>query len=133
MKVNEIMTKDVFSVDQNTPVSKAVKTMAENDIGAIIVQIDGPTFGIFTQHDLLTRVVAVGKDLETTKIKDVMTQSIKCAQAEDDVEDVLRVMYEENVRYLPVMDKRKLVGIISTADLFKLTFRASEGYAEEVI
>jgi CBS domain-containing protein len=133
MKVKEIMTKDVVSVDQNTPVSKAVKTMAENDIGAIIVQIDGPTFGIFTQHDLLTRVVAVGKDLETTKIKDVMTQSIKCAQAEDDVEDVLRVMYEENVRYLPVMDKRKLVGIISTADLFKLTFRASEGYAEEVI
>jgi CBS domain-containing protein len=133
MKVNEIMTKDVFSVDQNTPVSKAVKTMAENDIGAIIVQIDGPTFGIFTQHDLLTRVVAVGKDLETTKIKDVMTKSIKCAQAEDDVEDVLRVMYEENVRYLPVMDKRKLVGIVSTADLFKLTFRASEGYAEEVI
>jgi CBS domain-containing protein len=133
MKVNEIMTKDVVSVDQNTPLSKAVKTMAEKDVGAIIVQIEGPTFGIFTQHDLLTRVVALGKDLETTKIKEVMTQSIKCAQAEDDVEDVLRVMYEENVRYLPVMDKRKLVGIISTADLFKFTFRASEGYAGEVI
>jgi CBS domain-containing protein len=133
MKVNEIMTKDVVSVDQDTPLSKAVKIMAEKDIGAIIVQIEGPEFGIFTQHDLLTRVVAVGRDLETTKIKDVMTQSIKCAQAEDDVEDVLRVMYQENVRYLPVMDKRKLVGIVSAADLFKFTFRASEGYAEEVI
>jgi CBS domain-containing protein len=99
----------------------------------LIVQIEGPTFGIFTQRDLLTRVVAQGKNVKSTKIKDVMTQSIKCAQAEDDVEDVLRVMYEENVRYLPIMDKRKLVDIVSTADLFKFTFRASEGYAEEVI
>lgn len=133
MKVNEIMTRDVVSVDQNTPLSEAVRVMADKDIGAIIVQTEGPTFGIFTQHDLLTRVVAKGKDIGTTKIKDVMTQSVKCAQADDDVEDVLRVMYEENVRYLPVMDKRKLVGIISTQDLFKFTFRASEGYADEVI
>ncbi len=133
MKVHEIMTKDVVSVDQNILLTEAVKVMAEKDIGAVIVQIEGPSFGIFTQHDLLTRVVAPGKDLESTKIKDVMTQSVKCAQVDDDVEDVLRVMYQENVRYLPVMDKRKLVGIISTADLFKFTFRASEGYAEEVI
>jgi CBS domain-containing protein len=42
-------------------------------------------------------------------------------------------MYEQNVRYLPVMDGRKLVGIISTTDLFRLTFRAAEGYQEEVI
>ncbi|MDA2919516.1 CBS domain-containing protein [Desulfobacterota bacterium AH_259_B03_O07] len=100
---------------------------------ALNVQIEGPTFGIFTQRDLLARVVAEGKDLTKTKIKDVMSESIKCAQSEDTVDDVLRVMYEENVRYLPVMDKRKLVGIISTADLFKYSFRGSEAYKEEVI
>lgn len=133
MKVNEIMTRDVVSVDPNTPVSEAVKIMADKDIGAIVVQIEGPSFGIFTEHDLLTRVVAAGKDLETTKIRDVMTRSIKCAQAQDDVEDVLRVMYDENVQHLPIMDKRRLAGIVSMADLFKFTFRASEGYAEEVI
>lgn len=133
MKAQEIMTKKVLSIDQNTSVKEAVSIMAENDIGALIVQIEGPNFGIFTQHDLLTRVVAKGKDIGTTKLKDVMTQSIKCAQADDSVDDVLKVMYEENIRYLPVMDKRKLIGIISAADLFKVTFRASEGYTEEVL
>ncbi|MFQ5787325.1 MAG: cyclic nucleotide-binding/CBS domain-containing protein [Thermodesulfobacteriota bacterium] len=133
MKANEIMTKNVLSVEQNTTVKEAVKIMVKNDIGALIVQIQGPSFGIFTQHDLLTRVVAEGRELENTSIKDVMTESIKCAQADDSVDDVLRVMYEENIRYLPVMDKRKLVGIISTADLFKYTFRSSEAYREEVL
>ena len=133
MKAQDIMTKDVLSVDQSTYVREAVRIMAENDIGAVIVQIEGPAFGIFTQRDLITRVVAKGMDIVTTKLKDVMTQSIKCAQADDSVDDVLKVMYEENIRYLPVMDKRKLVGIISTADLFKVTFRASEGYTEEVL
>ncbi|MGH7902260.1 MAG: CBS domain-containing protein [Thermodesulfobacteriota bacterium] len=133
MKAQDIMTKDVLSVDQSTYVKEAVSIMAENDIEALIVQIEGPNFGIFTQRDLLTRVVAKGKDIGSTKIKDVMTQSIKCAQVEDSVDDVLKVMYEENIRYLPVMEKRRLVGIISIADLFKVTFRASEGYTEEVL
>jgi CBS domain-containing protein len=133
MKAQDIMTKKVVSADQNTTVEYAAKIMASNDIGALIVQIEGPTFGIFTQKDLLSRVVAAGKNIETTKIKDVMSESVKCAQADDQVEDVLRVMYEEDIRYLPVMDKRKLVGIISTLDLFKISFRASEGYAEEVV
>jgi len=133
MKAHEIMNKNVLSVNQDTSAKQAVKIMAKNDIGALIVQIEGPTFGIFTQRDLLARVVAEGKDLEYTKIKDVMTESVKCAQADDSVDDVLRVMYEENVRYLPVMDKRKLIGIISTADLFKYTFRRSEAYKEEVL
>jgi len=62
----------------------------------------------------------------------VTTESVKCAQADDSVDDVHRVVYEENVRYLPVMDKRKLVGIISTAEWLKYTFRGSEAYKEEV-
>jgi predicted transcriptional regulator len=133
MKASEIMNKHVLSVDQGISVKEAVQVMADNDIGALVVQIEGPTFGIFTQSDLLKRVVATERDPKTTKIKDVMTKSIKCAQAEDSVEDLLKIMYEEDIRYLPVMDKRRLVGIISTADLFKVAFRGSEGYTEEIV
>jgi CBS domain-containing protein len=133
MKAHEIMTKDVLSIDGKTSVKEAAQIMAKHDIGAIIVQIQGPTFGIFTQGDLLARVVAEGKEIEKTKIRDVMTESLKCAQAEDSVDDVIRIMYEENIRYLPVMDGRKLVGIISTTDLFKFIFRGAEGYQEEIL
>lgn len=133
MKAHEIMTKDVLSIDGKTSVREAAQIMAKHNVGALIVQIQGPTFGIFTQHDLLARVVAEGKDPEKTKIRDVMTESIKCAQAEDSVDDVVRSMYEESVRYLPVMDGRNLAGIISMTDLFKLTYRGAEGYQEEVL
>jgi len=133
MKANEIMTKDVLSVDENISVKEAVQIMAKHNVGALIVQTPKPTFGIFTQGDLVARVIAEGKDLEKTKIKDVMTETVQCAQAEDSIDELTKIMYEQNVRYLPVMDGRKLVGIISTTDLFRLTFRAAEGYQEEVI
>ncbi|MGH7799814.1 MAG: CBS domain-containing protein [Thermodesulfobacteriota bacterium] len=133
MKAREIMTAGILSVDENTPVKDAVQIMARHEIGALIVQTPKPTFGIFTQNDLLVRVVAEGKDPEKTKLRDVMTESVQCAQAEDSVDELVRVMYEENVRYLPVMDGRKLVGIISATDLFKVIFRGAEGYQEEVV
>ena len=133
MKANEIMTKDVLSVDENTSVKEAVQIMAKHNVGALIVQTPKPTFGIFTQGDLVARVIAEGKDLDRTKIRDVMTETVQCAQAEDSIDELTKIMYEQNVRYLPVMDGRKLVGIISTTDLFRVTFRAAEGYQEEVI
>lgn len=133
MKAREIMTHDVLSVSEDTPVIDAVKIMDKNQIGALIVQSPRPTFGIFTQRDLLSRVVARRKSVRNTKIKDVMTESIKCAQVDDSIDDITRLMYDENVRYLPVMDGRKLVGIISNDDLFKVVFRSSEGYKEEVL
>jgi Predicted signal-transduction protein containing cAMP-binding and CBS domains len=133
MKAREVMTKDVLSIDGKISVKEAAQTMTKHNIGALIVQIRGPTFGIFTQHDLLARVVVEGKDPEKTKIRDVMTESIECAQAEDSVDDVVRIMYEENIRYIPVMDGRELVGIISTTDLFRFIFRGAEGYQEEVL
>lgn len=133
MKAHEIMTKDVLSVDENTSVKEAVQIMAKHNVGALIVQTPKPTFGIFTQGDLIARVIAEGKDMEKTKIRDVMTETVQCAQSQDSIDDLTKIMYEQSVRYLPVMDGRKLVGIISTTDLFRVTFRSAEGYQEEVI
>ena len=67
------MNKNVFSVDEETSVMDAVKIMDKNNIGALIVQTPRPTFGIFTQRDLLTRIVAARKSPRKTKIKEVMT------------------------------------------------------------
>ncbi len=132
MKASEIMTEKVLSVSEDTSVIDAVKIMDKNQIGALIVQTPRPTFGIFTQRYLLTRVIAKNRSVKNTKIKDVMTETIKCAQVNDSIDDITRLMYDENVRYLPVMDGRKLVGIISNDDLFKVVFRSSEGYKDEV-
>jgi len=133
MKAHEIMTKEVVTADENATVREAVDLMAGHGIGAIVVQTPRPTFGIFTQGDLINRVLAKKKSLNKTKVRDVMTEDAKCAQAEDNVDEIVDIMYGENVKYLPVMDGRKLIGIISTKDLFRYAFRASEGYKEEVV
>jgi CBS domain-containing protein len=137
MKARDIMNKNVLSVSENISVKEAAQIMAKHDIGTLIIETSRPTFGIwlgiFTQRDLVARVVAEGKDPEKTKVRDVMTEGIKCAQAEDSVDELARILYEENVRYLPVMEGRKLVGIISITDLFRFIFRGAEGYLEEVL
>ncbi|MEM4408219.1 MAG: CBS domain-containing protein [Candidatus Caldarchaeum sp.] len=133
MKARDIMTKNVISVDENMSVREAVNVMAQHNIGALIIQTPKPTFGIFTQGDLVERVIAPGRNPDTTKIREVMTESTKCVQADDDMDEIAEIMYEETVKYLPVMDGRKLVGIISNVDLFRAMFRASEGYKEEVV
>ncbi len=133
MKASDIMTKSVIAVDDSITVGEAIKIMAKHNIGALVIQTPKPTFGIFTQGDLINRVLAKNKSLRKTKIADVMTESTKCAQADDDLNEITSIMYEENVKYLPVMRGRKLVGLISHADLFKTLFRSAEGYKEEVI
>jgi CBS domain-containing protein len=133
MKARDIMTKNVISVDENISVREAVNVMAQHGIGALVIQTPKPTFGIFTQGDLVERVIAPGRNPDATKIREVMTESTKCVQADDDMDEIAEIMYEETVKYLPVMDGRKLVGIISNVDLFRAMFRASEGYKEEVV
>lgn len=133
MRASDIMTRSVIAVDESLSVGEVVKIMAENNVGALVIQTPRPTFGIFTQGDLVNRVIAQNRNLEKTKIADVMTESTKCAQADDDLNEITSIMYDENVKYLPVMRGRELVGIISHADLFKALFRSAEGYKEEVI
>lgn len=133
MRASDIMTKSVISVDDSLTVSEAVKIMAKHNVGALVIQTPRPTFGIFTQGDLINRVIAKNRSIRKTKVASVMTESTKCAQADDDLDEITSIMYEENVKYLPVMRGRELVGIISHSDLFKALFRSAEGYKEELI
>lgn len=115
----EIMTEEILSVEPDITVQEAVEKMEENGIGSLVVLSPiQDLLGIFTERDLLKKVVAKKKDPTKTKIKTVMTPNVMVAQATDSAWELLEVMFREKFRHLPVVDGRKLVGIVSLKDFY---------------
>ena len=125
MKAKDLMTKEILSVEKEVMVSEAVQIMDKDNIGALVIMnaIKDP-LGIFTERDLLRRVVAKGLDPKTTRIEKVMTKGLVCAQAEDDAKTLLEAMFDNNFRHLPVLDGRKLVGILSLKDFYSVFLKS---------
>lgn len=119
LNAREVMKKEVLSIDETSTVLDAVKLMDRHNVGAVVIMSAiKDAIGIFTERDLLRRVVAVGKIPQATKVTDVMTPEFVCAQATDNAVELLTIMVQQRFRHLPVMDGRKLVGIVSTRDLY---------------
>lgn len=105
-------------------VSSAVAGMNDKNFGSIaVLAADGDVAGIFTERDLLRRVVARGKDPKETTLADVMTTEIRVASASDEVIDWLRQMSNERFRHVPVVDDNgKIVHMMSQGDFVSYTW-----------
>ena len=94
-----------LSVSEEATVSDAAKAMSRHNYGSVVVDgPDGKMAGIFTERDLLMRVVNEGLDPKTTRVGDVITRELRTATPDDDVFDWLRVMSNERFRRLPIVD-----------------------------
>jgi len=112
---------DVYSVGPLATVIDAVNTMNECHIGAVLVCEAGCPVGIFTERDVLVRVVAAHRDPRQTLVRDVMTTRLYTASPEDTLLDVMRLMTDRRCRHVPVMRGPSLIGIVSIGDLTKAT------------
>jgi len=121
MKCKEIMTKDPVCCLPDDEVQKAAKLMKDEDVGVIPIIEDEDTktlLGIVTDRDLALRVVAEGRDIAGTRIKDVMTTGAVSCRPDDDLQKALDAMEENQVRRIPVVDHNQtIVGIIAQADV----------------
>ena len=117
MKVSEVMTRDVQTVRPDQRVQDAASFMLSADAGSIPV-IDGDRLiGMITDRDIAVRGIAKGYGPDTP-VRQLMTDDIVCARADDDVDDVASKMSEAQVRRLPVIDEHeRLCGIVSLGDL----------------
>jgi CBS domain-containing protein len=108
----------VYRIDASATVLEATHVMNEHKIGALVVMDKGKVTGIFTERDVLRRVVAVEKSPSKVTVGEVMTADMVCCRAEDDLDDVSRVMADRRVRHLPVCgDGGDLLGLISIGDV----------------
>jgi CBS domain-containing protein len=97
-------------------VSEAARLMKEKRVGAVLVVEDGRLTGIFTERDVLYRVVAEGRDVQATRLADVMTRNPQTIHPDKPFPDALHMMHEGGYRHVPVVEDGKPIGIISARD-----------------
>lgn len=107
----------VVSIGKDESVLAGAQKMNEHRIGSLVLTEGENVVGIFTERDILTRVVATRRDPETTKIEEVMTCPVACCQPQTTVAECRGVMMERRIRHLPVVDEGRLVGIVTIGDL----------------
>ncbi|MGZ8412445.1 MAG: CBS domain-containing protein [Gemmatirosa sp.] len=128
--VRELLTRkpgDVVTVAGTTTVLDASTLMVERGIGGVVV-LDGDRLaGIFTERDVLRRVVAMRRDPAQTLVQDVMTTPILTVARETTLEECRATMTERRIRHLPVVDASGLVGLVSSGDV--LAYEVAERQA----
>jgi CBS domain-containing protein len=108
---------EVHSVGPEEPVRRAVQIMNDSGIGALLVLSGGSPIGIFTERDVLRRVVAEGRDPDQTRVGEVMTGDLAVVGPATTVEEAMAICTEKRCRHLPVMEGDELLGLVSSGDL----------------
>ena len=126
----------LFHVSPADSVREVARTMSKNKIGAIAVLDAGKLVGIFSERDVLTRIVAEDRNPDETHVESVMTKDIIVAAPADDINEALQQMHACNCRHRPVVHRGNLVGMISIRDLLKVdgdSSRARASFLNELV
>ncbi|MEX2462802.1 MAG: CBS domain-containing protein [Balneolaceae bacterium] len=122
MKVKDVIHRkgsEVHSIGPDAMVLDAIKKMSDLNIGALLVLIDDKLAGIITERDYRDKVILKGKQSKNTPVKEIMTDQIYRVQSTDDLNTCMRIMTDQKIRHLPVVDNEKLNGVISIGDVVK--------------
>ncbi|MGE5817220.1 MAG: cyclic nucleotide-binding/CBS domain-containing protein [Deltaproteobacteria bacterium] len=130
-KVSEIMTTNLTTASIATPIFEVMERMAAEDVGRIIATDNEVPVGIFTERDILRRVVNTDIDAKHTSIKEVMTSPIRAVREETHIVEAFGKMFKGKYRHLMVRGKRgHIVGIVSMRRILKLAVELGQGMSE---
>jgi CBS domain-containing protein len=124
-----VKDRRVYSIDAEKSVLEAARFMMEHSIGALPVLRNGELVGIFSERDVMNRVVAVGRTPGTTRVAEVMTANPRAVDIHESVEECLFLMKEYGFRHLPVVSGKELKGLISLRDLLLKASRQQQSVA----
>jgi CBS domain-containing protein len=117
LRVEDIMVKEVVTIDEDLTVKEAAEIMNKFEIGCVIGVRKGKAMGILTERDVLKRIVAEGKDASKTKVRDAMTSPLVIAEPGMDLAEAVKMMFQMKIKKLPVVDGKRLVGLVSLTDI----------------
>jgi len=118
LTVNQVMTHDPDSVDISATAANAARIMRDADVGAALVTKDNELTGLVTDRDIVVRAVAEGRDPSTTRISDIVDGGgLVTVSPDQSAHEAARLMRENDVRRLPVVEGGRPVGIVSIGDL----------------
>ena len=118
MKVSEVMTTEVESVQLNSTLEEVASIMKVENVGAVpVVDEDDDLVGIITDRDIVVRCVADGKSPADTNVEEVLSHELETIEPDADIEEAARLMADKQIRRLPVCEDGELVGMLSIGDL----------------
>jgi len=120
-KLRDIMREGfLFAVRKDATVAEAARTMAERNVGIVVVLEDERLIGVFSERDAVRRVIDKGREPATTLVGDVMTTDLVVADENDDYQTGMRTMDRAGIRHLPVVRNEQIVSMLSIRDLLRV-------------
>jgi CBS domain-containing protein len=129
MKVSDILRVKggtLFTISPDEPLALAVNTMAERDIGSLVVMGHGELIGMLTFREVILALVQNGGSVGTTRVRSVMDDAPLTCTPDTEIDEVRRMMLERHARYLPVMTQKVLMGVISFYDVAKAVVESQD-------
>ncbi|MDO8340116.1 MAG: CBS domain-containing protein [Candidatus Burarchaeum sp.] len=121
IRVGEVMTRGVVTLDAAESVLEAAKVMKKNNFGSVVITRKGRAVGIITERDIVLKLVLIGKNARNTKTGDAMSRPLKTISASSTLADAAERLRNLKIKRLPVVDEKdRLVGMITDDDLVRI-------------
>jgi signal-transduction protein with cAMP-binding, CBS, and nucleotidyltransferase domain len=117
MALKQLMTEEVTSLPVSATVADAAKFMTDMNVGTVVVMEGDKAVGILTDRDIMTKLIALGKDPSKAKVAEIMTSPVATVASDKDIFDATSMMRQHKVRRLPVTENGKVVGFIALDDI----------------
>ena len=119
LSVEDVMVEDVISVSEKATVKEAAELMGEHEIGCLVVVKRGKPLGIVTETDMVKRVILGPIDPEKTKVRKIMSGPLVVVSPRMSLDDASKIMRRRKIKRLPVIEKGRLVGLVTTTDIVR--------------
>jgi len=110
---------EVWSIQPDQTILVAIQMMAEKRIGALLVIDNDKLVGIITERDYARKVALEGRSSNQSLVRDIMSHKVLCARPEQTVQECMALMSDKRARHLPIVDHKKVIGVVSIGDLAK--------------
>ncbi|HUV98409.1 MAG TPA: CBS domain-containing protein [Candidatus Paceibacterota bacterium] len=120
VQTRDIMVSKVVTIKKDSTVKEAVRLMNEHEIGCLVVTENKKAIGILTERDLLKRVLAKSQDISETKVEEVMSTPLISVQPDVEIGDVSRIMFQKNIKKMPIIRNEKLLGLVTLTDILRI-------------
>ncbi|ENX48708.1 MULTISPECIES: CBS domain-containing protein [Acinetobacter] len=122
----------IYTVSPDATVLEAISIMAEKGIGALVVTQDNEVVGILSERDYTRKVALMERSSYDTTVSEIMTAKVLTISRSNTVEECLQLMTDRHLRHLPVVEEKKLVGLISIGDLVKAAMQDQKNLIDQL-
>ena len=111
--------REVFTIAPEATILDALRMMADHNIGALLVTSGDEVVGIVSERDCIRKVELKGKNVNDTKVREIMTSDVITVDCSQPLEECMSLMIDKNIRHLPVYDGNELMGLVSVRDVLR--------------